>query len=49
LIEGVTTLLGIDNGKTNEKLTPVAKPLFNKDLDGVTQKSTGNIVAQSGC
>jgi hypothetical protein len=30
--------LGIDNGKTNEKLTPVGKPLFNKDLDGVPQK-----------
>jgi hypothetical protein len=38
LIERVTKLLGIDNGKTNEKLTPVGKPLLNKDLDGVPQK-----------
>jgi hypothetical protein len=38
LIEQVTKLLGIDNGKTNEKLTPVDKPLLNKDLDGVPQK-----------
>ncbi len=38
LIEQVTKLLGIDNGKTNEKLTPVGKPLLNKDLDGVPQK-----------
>ncbi len=29
---------GIDNEKTNEKLTPVGKPLLNKDLDGVPQK-----------
>ncbi len=38
LIERVTKFLGIDNGKTNEKLTPVGKPLLNKDLDGVPQK-----------
>jgi hypothetical protein len=35
LIEQVTKFLGIDNGKTNEKVTPVGKPLLNKDLDGV--------------
>jgi len=35
LIEQITKFLGIDNGKTNEKLTPVSKPLLNKDLDGV--------------
>ncbi len=38
LIERVTKFLGIDNGRTNEKLTPVGKPLLNKDLDGVPQK-----------
>jgi len=30
--------LGIDNGKTNEKLTPVGKPLLNKDLGCVPRK-----------
>ncbi len=38
LIECIAQLLGIDQGKTNEKLTPVNKPLLNKDLDGVPQK-----------
>jgi hypothetical protein len=38
LIERVTKFLGIDNGKTNEKLSPVGKPLLNKDLNGVPQK-----------
>ncbi len=38
LIERVTKFLGIDNRKTNEKLTPVGKPLLNKDLDGIPQK-----------
>jgi hypothetical protein len=28
----------INKGKTNAKLTPVGKPLLNKDLDGVPQK-----------
>jgi hypothetical protein len=31
-------LLGIKNGKTNGKLTPVVKPLLNKDLDEILQK-----------
>jgi len=35
LIERIMKFLGIDNGKTNEKLTPVGKPLFIKDSDGV--------------
>jgi hypothetical protein len=35
LIKRITQLLGIDKGKTNEKLTKVGKPLLNKDLDGV--------------
>ena len=38
LIERITMFLGIDNIKTNEKLTPVGKSLLNKDLDGVPQK-----------
>ena len=38
LIERITTLLGIADGKTNEKLTPVGKPLLNKDLFGVPRK-----------
>ncbi len=38
LIERITTFLGIENGKTNEKLTPVGKPLLNKDLQGVPRK-----------
>jgi hypothetical protein len=38
LIERITKFLGIDNGKTNEKLTPVGKPLLNKDLDSVPRK-----------
>jgi hypothetical protein len=38
LIKGITKFLGIDNGKTNKKLTPVGKPLSNKDLNGVPQK-----------
>ncbi len=36
LIKRITKFLGIDYGKTNEKLTPVGKPLLNKDLDGVS-------------
>ena len=38
LIERITTLLGIENGRTNEKLTPVGKPLLIKDLDGAPRK-----------
>ncbi len=38
LIERITKFLGFDNGKTNEKLTLVGKPLLNKDLGGVPQK-----------
>ncbi len=38
LIKRVTTFLGIDNGRTNEKVTPAGKPLLNKDLNGVPQK-----------
>ncbi len=38
LIERITTFPEIENGKTNEKLTPVRKPLLNKDLQGVPRK-----------
>ena len=38
LIKRIKKFLGIDNGRTNEKLTPVGKPLLNKDLDGVPRK-----------
>ncbi len=38
LIKRITTFLGIADGKTNEKLTPVGKPLLNKDLLGVPRK-----------
>ena len=38
LIERITKFLGIDNGRTNEKLTPVGKPLLNRDLNGVSRK-----------
>ncbi len=38
LIERIRTFLGITNGITNKKLTPVGKPLLNKDLQGVPRK-----------
>jgi hypothetical protein len=38
LIEQVIKFLWIDNGRTNKKLTPLGKPLLNKDLNGVPQK-----------
>ncbi len=38
LIEQITKFLGLENGKTNKKFTPVGKPLLNKDLDRVPQK-----------
>jgi hypothetical protein len=37
-IDCVTAFLGIDDGCTNKHLTPVDKPLLNKDLMGVSQK-----------
>ena len=43
LIERITSFLGIADGKTNEKLTPVGKPLLNKDLLGVPRKYSGAI------
>jgi hypothetical protein len=38
LIKRITTFPGIADGKTNKKLTPVGKPLLNKDLQGVPRK-----------
>ncbi len=38
LIKRITTFLGIKKGESNEKLTPVRKPLLNKDLQGVPRK-----------
>ena len=38
LIERITLFLGIADGKTNKKQTPVGKPLLNKDLLLVPQK-----------
>ncbi len=38
LIERISIFLGIADGKTNEKLTPVGKPLLNKDLQGFPRK-----------
>jgi hypothetical protein len=38
LIKRVTAFLGIDNGCTNERLTPAGKPLLNKDLLRVLPK-----------
>jgi hypothetical protein len=38
LIERIITFLEIKNIKTNENLTPVGKPLLNKDLQGVPRK-----------
>jgi hypothetical protein len=48
LIKHIVQLLGIDNGKTNKKLTPVGKPLLNKDLDGVPRKYTWEYWAAIG-
>ena len=42
LIERIINFLGLENGKTHEKLTPVGKPLLNKDLDGVIRKYDWN-------
>jgi hypothetical protein len=38
LIKQITSFLGIADGKTNKKLTPVGKPLLNKNLLGVPWK-----------
>ncbi len=38
LIERITSFHGIADGKTNEQLTPVEKPLLNKDTLGIPRK-----------
>ena len=38
LIERITSFLGFADGKTNERLTPVGKPLLNKDTLGTPRK-----------
>ncbi len=38
LIKQITTFLGTVDGKTNKKLTPVGKPLLNKNLQGLPRK-----------
>jgi hypothetical protein len=38
LIKQVTKFLGIDNGRTHKKLTPVGEPLLKKDLNSVPCK-----------
>ncbi len=48
LIEQVTMFLGIDYGRTHEKLVPVGKPLLNKDLNGVPQKYNWEYCAAVG-
>jgi hypothetical protein len=40
LIERITAFLGIDEGRTNKRETPVGKPLLNKDLNGFPHKYT---------
>ena len=42
LIERITALLGINNGRTHERSTPVGKPLLNKGLDGEERKYKWN-------
>ena len=42
LIDRICCALGINDGKTNEKQTPVGKPLLNKDLNGVARKYDWN-------
>ncbi len=37
-IDRIATLLGIADGNKNQKLTPVGKPLLNKDLNEVPRK-----------
>ena len=41
LVKRITTLIGIDNGRIREKLTPVGKPLL-EEKNGVPQKYQWN-------
>ena len=38
LIDKNASLLGINNGKTHEELTPVCEPVLNKDLSKMKRK-----------
>jgi hypothetical protein len=38
LIDRIAAFWGINNGRTNERVTPVSKSHLNKDLNGVSQK-----------
>jgi hypothetical protein len=56
LIERITSFLGIADGKTNKQLTPVGKPLLNKDTLGVPRKydweylcTVGMLTYLTGC
>lgn len=44
----ILNFLGLENGKTHEKLTPVGKPLLNKDLGGVERKYDWNYCGAIG-
>jgi hypothetical protein len=48
LIERILRLLGIEDGKTNDRITPVGKPLLNKDLNGEPRKHTWEYRAAIG-
>ena len=42
LIEIILSLLGLEDGRTNQKCTTVGKPLSNKDLNSVERKYKRN-------
>ena len=42
LCERIVKFLGLENARSNDKLTPVGKPLLNKDLNGVARKYDWN-------
>jgi hypothetical protein len=49
LINRIKKFLGIDNGKTNEKLTPVGKPLLKKTWTVSHNSMNENIEELLGC
>ena len=48
LIERITTLLGMSDGRTNKKFTPVGKALLNKDTDETPRKYNWNYCVAIG-
>ena len=42
LMERILSLLGLKEGRTNQKCTPVGKPLLNKDFNDVERKYKWN-------